>query len=50
MEKAYEPSLEEVYEKWQSQPATVELWGEMSEEIQKGYGKKEKKLWYTRRK
>ena len=32
-ELSYEPSLREVYEKWQSQPNTAELWGEMSEEI-----------------
>ncbi len=37
--EAYEPSLEEVYEKWQSQPNTVELWGEMSEEIRRAMAK-----------
>ncbi len=35
----YEPTLEEVYEKWQSQPPTVELWAEMSEEIDKAMTK-----------
>ena len=48
-EEAHEPSLEEVYEKWQSQPTTTELWGEMSEEIQRAMEKRAKKLWHTRR-
>ncbi len=38
-EEPYEPSLGEVYEKWQSQPNTVELWGEMNEEIRRAMGK-----------
>ncbi len=38
-EASYEPSLGEVYEKWQSQPNTVELWGEMSEEIRRAIAK-----------
>ena len=42
LEEAYEPYLEEVYEKWQSQPPTVELWGEMTEEIQKAMAKERK--------
>jgi hypothetical protein len=33
--QAMEPTLEEVYAKWQSQPTTEEQWDEMSSEIQR---------------
>jgi hypothetical protein len=37
-----EPTLEEIYAKWQSQPATEEQWLEMSEEIQWAMAKERK--------
>ena len=38
-----EETLEEVYEKWQSQPATEEQWEEMTREIQQATEKEYEK-------